>query len=424
MTLESVAAFARRHGVSKAAAQKWQARGLLAMREGKVWVEGSERTLEHAGLGRFGQVAAGGNLKAATGNPSSATDNRQPTGLAAANTDGADADDADEDAGDSAGPGESVAGSSVLDPALISRLHMTAVSASQFSALDVLFAVLRRVGPAKVDLWTYTPGKVEAECLGALVDARAITELRLVLDQSGMHTRGVELYRSIQERFGHDCLRVTKAHAKLAAISTEDGWRILIDGSANLAKNLRFEQVNIRDDPGLWSVATELTTELFGLGAPPDLDAFTGAAARASVRAVAGDKLFSPPQFQPGRSQHEAPEGATPDEDVEAVIQRLLSGGLLDIASALRAKENGLALRQLVRARREADSAIDVEVAERVLFEQGRAYRDAWLNWPTRAGPPIAAALGLPADKVVEVIAAHVHEQLASLGEPEADFTP
>lgn len=57
MMLVSVTAYAKLHEVSKGAAQKWQARGLLVMREGKVDVEASDRSLAHAGVGRFADAA-------------------------------------------------------------------------------------------------------------------------------------------------------------------------------------------------------------------------------------------------------------------------------------------------------------------------------------------------------------------------------
>lgn len=162
-----------------------------------------------------------------------------------------------------------------------------AVSASQFSALDVLVAVLRKIGPADLDMWTYTPGEAEVEALAGLVGEKAVRRLRLIIDQSGLHTRHEAHYRRIQERFGRDAIRVTKAHAKLMALSTEDGWRVVIDGSANLAKNLRFEQVNIRDDAAVWSLVAGLTDDVFGAAAPLDLEKVSGAAARAVVTRVA-----------------------------------------------------------------------------------------------------------------------------------------
>ena len=55
VTLVSRPAFAKMHGVSKAAVQKWEARGAVVVIDGKISVEASDRILVHAGLGRFSE---------------------------------------------------------------------------------------------------------------------------------------------------------------------------------------------------------------------------------------------------------------------------------------------------------------------------------------------------------------------------------
>ena len=100
----------------------------------------------------------------------------------------------------------------------------------------------------------------------------------------------------------------------------------------------------------------------------------------------------------------------------------VLAGQFRGTASAERVKENALAAKHLLAARREAGDVVDIEIAEAVLFEQARQFRDAWLNWPVRVGPLIAAELGVAADPVVEALNAHVQQQLDDLGEPDADF--
>ena len=107
------------------------------------------------------------------------------------------------------------------------------------------------------------------------------------------------------------------------------------------------------------------------------------------------------------------------DEDFVAAV---LAGQFRGTASAERVKENALAAKHLLAARREAGDVVDIEIAEAVLFEQARQFRDAWLNWPVRVGPLIAAELGVAADPVVEALNAHVQQQLDDLGEPDADF--
>lgn len=109
-----------------------------------------------------------------------------------------------------------------------------------------------------------------------------------------------------------------------------------------------------------------------------------------------------------------------PDEDFIAAV---LSGRFATVAVAERVKENGLAAKNLLAARKEAGDVVDIEVAETILFDQARAARDSWTNWPTRIGPLMAAELGLPPEPVVEALKKHVHQQLLDLGEPDADFT-
>jgi hypothetical protein len=72
---------------------------------------------------------------------------------------------------------------------------------------------------------------------------------------------------------------------------------------------------------------------------------------------------------------------------------------------------------------RKSGSLVELDTATAILFEEFRAQRDAWLNWPTRVGPILAADLGVEADRVVEALTAHVHKHIAQLGEPEANFS-
>jgi len=71
------------------------------------------------------------------------------------------------------------------------------------------------------------------------------------------------------------------------------------------------------------------------------------------------------------------------------------------------------------RKNREAEGElIEMEHAERVFFEAFRNARDAWLNWPSRVSPLIAAAIGTPIDPLIAALDEHVHQQLADLAEP------
>ena len=112
------------------------------------------------------------------------------------------------------------------------------------------------------------------------------------------------------------------------------------------------------------------------------------------------------------------PEDGEEPVDPELAIG-MVRGGRATLAEAERIKANALALKQHLDAQRLAGELIEIESAEELFFSVGRAERDSWLNWPARIGPLVAADLGLSADRVTEVLTAHVHRHLEELGEPE-----
>lgn len=113
---------------------------------------------------------------------------------------------------------------------------------------------------------------------------------------------------------------------------------------------------------------------------------------------------------------------ADPIEDLSEFVASVLRGEFATQHEAERVKENALALKHVLDAQQKAGALVDIEVAEAVLFDANRAQRDAWLNWPSRIGPLLAADLGVDAGKVTEALTAYVHQQVTELGEPEADF--
>ncbi|WP_434663487.1 hypothetical protein P5W99_24465 [Paraburkholderia sp. A3BS-1L] len=112
-------------------------------------------------------------------------------------------------------------------------------------------------------------------------------------------------------------------------------------------------------------------------------------------------------------------------ESAGDVAKQILSGNveLMDFDEARCFKENYLGLMAQLEYERKSGSLVELDTATAILFEEFRAQRDAWLNWPTRVGPILAADLGVEADRVVEALTAHVHKQIAQLGEPEANFS-
>lgn len=144
----------------------------------------------------------------------------------------------------------------------------------------------------------------------------------------------------------------------------------------------------------------------------------TGADKPQSVRTVVRTSKVS----APSADETEQASEELFSEEIEGFLDQVLAGTYADTATAERVKENALAAKHLLAARRDAGHLVEIEQAEMVLFETQRSQRDAWMNFPTRIGPLLAAEIGVDADKVVEALTVHVHQQLDDLGEPEADF--
>lgn len=124
-------------------------------------------------------------------------------------------------------------------------------------------------------------------------------------------------------------------------------------------------------------------------------------------------------------AQVAAEETIRAGESADEAAGRILGGNvqLLDFDEARCFKENYLGLKAQLEYEQKAGSLVELETATAILFEEFRAQRDAWLNFPARIGPILAAELGVEADRVTEALTAHVHKHIAQLGEPEANFS-
>lgn len=145
--------------------------------------------------------------------------------------------------------------------------HLFAVNKGQFSMIDILQALLERTGAADVSVWSWVVAGHEVEATSALINAGAIRSFRIVIDWTGAQ-RDMVYVRELQQRYGLDCVRVTKTHCKVLTIATDDGWRIVARGSMNLNANPRMEQFDVSDDAAIYDVMRGLEDELWRRGKP------------------------------------------------------------------------------------------------------------------------------------------------------------
>lgn len=90
----------------------------------------------------------------------------------------------------------------------------------QFSLIDVLIHVLDEIGPASVDISTWTAAHADVQRAADLMTAAAITKLRFVVDRS-FETRQPEYCAHMRLLFGEDCIRATRTHCKFIVVRNE-----------------------------------------------------------------------------------------------------------------------------------------------------------------------------------------------------------
>ena len=168
----------------------------------------------------------------------------------------------------------------------------------QFSMIDLAAAVLARTGMADVSVWTWCIAEYEVEAFTAFFNEWRIRRFRLVIDWAGAQ-RDMPLVAELQARFGADCIRVTKTHAKIATVATDDGWRVCIRGSMNLNANPRFEQFDISDGPEAFDVVAGVERELWERWPALPVRALTHAAVAETLTEACSEAPKAPGWWSP-----------------------------------------------------------------------------------------------------------------------------
>jgi hypothetical protein len=152
-----------------------------------------------------------------------------------------------------------------------------------------------------------------------------------------------------------------------------------------------------------------------------------GSAVRAGRLALLPDGGIDPAQVgTQWRANPNRSKPATPGTKVgrpKAKANAAYAAYAAQFAAVRAQKERALAgLRRLAYEQR-ANSLISLATAQRVFAELWQQTCDSWLAWPSTAGPAIALELGLDPDRVTRALDRLVREHVASMGQPQPDFT-
>lgn len=131
----------------------------------------------------------------------------------------------------------------------------------QFSLSGLVEAVLRQIGPASGSVVTWTAGRRQIAHLARLREAGLLTSCRWWLDPSFVR-RQPKYAAVLRGLFGDAAIRLAPAHAK-AVVLVNAAHAITIRGSLNMNKAVRFELIEVSDDPALVAFLGGLFDDVF-----------------------------------------------------------------------------------------------------------------------------------------------------------------
>lgn len=129
------------------------------------------------------------------------------------------------------------------------------------SLIEIIEYVLGITGPSNIVIWTWTASKRSIEKIKTFQRIGMIKDLKFVIDPS-FKARKPEFCDDLVEKFGDQCVRTFRNHAKFILIGNND-WNIVIRTSMNLNQNPRLEYVEISDCKEMYDFMDYIAMEVF-----------------------------------------------------------------------------------------------------------------------------------------------------------------
>lgn len=130
-----------------------------------------------------------------------------------------------------------------------------------FSLIDLIHSILKKIGKSKVICCTWSAGIKDANQVKWLLNSNLIESFTLVTDHSYV-TRQKKYALAIEDLFGKENIRTSEIHAKFVLIQNND-WNLAIRTSMNLNANRTCETFEIDDDLDVYNFYMKFINETF-----------------------------------------------------------------------------------------------------------------------------------------------------------------
>lgn len=132
----------------------------------------------------------------------------------------------------------------------------------EFSMIDLIKAVLEKVGSSHVICTTWSAGIKDANQVKWMMDTNLIKSFKLITDHS-YSSRQKKYALSLTELFGKENIRTSEIHAKFTLIHNEN-YKVTIRTSMNLNANITCENFEIDEDEEIFSFYMDFIEHTFG----------------------------------------------------------------------------------------------------------------------------------------------------------------
>lgn len=132
-----------------------------------------------------------------------------------------------------------------------------------FSMIDILRHVAREIGPCRIDVGTWTAAAAEIQQAFDMLNDGNIQSMRFLVDRS-FPARQPKYYAALRARFGDDCVRMARFHAKFILLENDE-YSVAVRTSMNLNLNERIEFYEISEGSPISGYLSQVMDHHFAL---------------------------------------------------------------------------------------------------------------------------------------------------------------
>ena len=174
--------------------------------------------------------------------------------------------------------------------------ELMVLTKGQWSLVDLLRSVSRKVGPCDLTICVWVAGAEDIIEIRRMLDVGALRSVSWLIDAFFPNRRQKEA-DALRDNFGPEHVRATRTHAKFCLLQNEE-WNVAVRSSMNLNRNPRLEYVEISESAKVCAFFRSVVDEVFDAQIVGDVWVARQGDLTQSLRAVELDPYSAQPWGQ------------------------------------------------------------------------------------------------------------------------------